>query len=293
MPLTDMNAKRDIMNAAIDDYEDAIDAGDQTEIDNAKAALETAILDYSTAAKRAARDPENATREPEAFFSSGLFTATQVSNTADAITNGSRLKGLKLRMDTEGYGSEAAGQTLIEIPLDGVPKSSRYGFFVKWGDGEITTHKCSEDPQVISHDYSSPGVYDIEIVGTIAKFRGAQTTDQEHNLKEVLQWGDGCRIIDHSNMLSGYNDIMLSASDTPTFESGAKMDIMFSGTYIGNYGELANWDTSNVESMVATFAGNQSFDEDLSGWDVGNVTDYDDFAVQTGIDGTAKMPNFS
>ena len=38
------------------------------------------------------------------------------------------------------------------------------------------------------------------------------------------------------------------------------------------YGNISNWDVSNVTDMSFLFFNNNSFNEDISNWDVSNVT---------------------
>jgi len=40
---------------------------------------------------------------------------------------------------------------------------------------------------------------------------------------------------------------------------------------LDSYGEMSQWDTSQVSIMSHLFADNVNFDEDISGWDVRNV----------------------
>jgi len=55
---------------------------------------------------------------------------------------------------------------------------------------------------------------------------------------------------------------------------------------------LDSWDVSNVSDMKKMFYNAVSFDRNISVWDVSNVIYSDDFATNSPIDGTDKMPRF-
>jgi surface protein len=62
------------------------------------------------------------------------------------------------------------------------------------------------------------------------------------------------------------------------FPAGANLNRMFAGADMT--GRLSNWDVSGVVSMDAMFAGSPTFNQDLSGWDVRNVTSAHGFAQE-------------
>ena len=45
---------------------------------------------------------------------------------------------------------------------------------------------------------------------------------------------------------------------------------------VAKYGEISNWDTSNVTNMYRMFRNATAFNQPLSDWNVSNVTDMSD-----------------
>jgi len=65
---------------------------------------------------------------------------------------------------------------------------------------------------------------------------------------------------------------------------------MFAG--LDSYNEdLSGWDVSSATTMDQMFEEAEAFNADLSGWDVSNVTDYQDFGTDSGLD-PAHYPTF-
>lgn len=53
---------------------------------------------------------------------------------------------------------------------------------------------------------------------------------------------------------------------------------------------LNNWDTSKVTDFSGTFNGCDSFDQDISMWDITASTNSTNFDTFSPIEGTAKSP---
>jgi len=81
-------------------------------------------------------------------------------------------------------GSSAANQVTLPLHLGGL-----YNFTINWGDGledRITSHTQPE----VTHTYSTAGVYEIEIKGTLSGWRFNNTGDRL-KLLSVTTWGCG------------------------------------------------------------------------------------------------------
>ena len=69
------------------------------------------------------------------------------------------------------------------------------------------------------------------------------------------------------------------------------MSYIFTG-YNSFNEDISSWDVSNVNNMNGMFFGASSFNQDISSWDVINVTDCDNFSSHTPLT-EANTPNFT
>jgi surface protein len=65
---------------------------------------------------------------------------------------------------------------------------------------------------------------------------------------------------------------------------------MFSGLSKFNQ-DISSWDVRNVTKMNFMFSSAVSFNQDISNWDVSNVTRCSEFAKFSNLD-DSKLPNF-
>jgi len=145
-----------------------------------------------------------------------------------------------------------------------------YDYNVDWGDGSTDTNVTGD----ITHTYSSPGTYTIEISGTFPRiyhspFSPTDSADSE-KLLTVEQWGS----ISWESMqwsFTGCTNLTISATDSPDLSNVANMNRMF--FYATSFDQpLNDWDVSNVTLMQSMFRDATSFNRPLDNWDVSNVT---------------------
>jgi len=139
-------------------------------------------------------------------------------------------------------------------------KGDGYNFSVDWGDGTVE-HNITEE---IGHTYDYKGNHTVSITGVFPQFYGGE------HLISVEQWGNGI----WSNMertFSSSDHLVINATDTPILHQVTSMERMFAGVDSFN-ADISDWDVSRVTNMEAMFAGVDSFNADISGWDVSNVT---------------------
>lgn len=188
---------------------------------------------------------------------------------------------------------------------------------IDWGgptDGCPTT---VTEPTAIYCEYTSPGVYDVTVSGTVEKFGMGETLryplnwrhtpySREGAFKGVLDWSDDMGLRSLEGAFSNAKFI----TQIPDFLPSTVEDIsyMFAYTsYAGNFGvyggfpshytntpwsNVESWDVSNVRNMEGTFAGRGSwmsgttspFNADLSSWDVGNVENFSFLFNRTNFD---------
>ena len=162
-------------------------------------------------------------------------------------------------------------------------------FKVDWGDGTITSETTNP-----VHTYVNSGSYLIRINGnTMPQFRlGATTVDLlPKHLVAFVQWGDN-KWTNVNQLFMNCINMEYEAIDIPDFSLLVDMPNLFRGcsSMRGN-ATMGNWDTSTIKTMVRTFNGATLFNQDLSRWNVSNVTNYNFFNAVSGLS-TENLPTF-
>lgn len=169
-------------------------------------------------------------------------------------------------VDTNILGKTNSDQFEIQIePSTGTPD-----FNVEWGDG--TSDANLSDSTI--KNYTSPGTYMIQITGDLPHlfydfdFISLKAAGDQIKILEIVNWGiNKWESMDSSFV--GARDMVITAQDVPDLSNVESMFITFAFTENVHDG-LANWDFSNVKTLIATFA-YSNFNEDVSNWDVSNV----------------------
>lgn len=155
----------------------------------------------------------------------------------------------------------------IALPL---VDNGTYDFTVDWGDGfsdHIVTYRSSK----YYHVYEKEGRYTITISGEIEgwSFGQSRVLNMAYKLREVSQWGS--LKLGHTNSQFQFaKNLVITATDSPSLANTLTLYKTFSGAYALTAG-IANWDTSTIINMDATFLNAVNFNEDLDGWDTSKV----------------------
>ena len=140
-------------------------------------------------------------------------------------------------------------------------------FNVAWGDGTETTFTSSAN---ITHTYSVPGTYIVEITGDFIGLNFNNDGDKE-KIISVDQWG-AIPWASTQTAFRGCTNLNVIATDSPDLSQVSSMNQMFfeCSSLIGN-ASFNNWDTSNVSSMDSLFAYCTLFNQPIGNWNVENV----------------------
>jgi surface protein len=152
----------------------------------------------------------------------------------------------------------------VDLPLYGITSVD-----VNWGDGTVDTY-TSTNPGPTTHNYTSPGSFDITITGTMAKFGrsdGAPWTGVTL-LTSVSSFGT-LGITDLSQAFFGASSLVAVPNTLPS--SVTNMSRMFQGAIAFNQ-PLNSWNTSNVTNMSYMFRDASAFNQPLNSWNTSNVT---------------------
>ena len=148
-----------------------------------------------------------------------------------------------------------------------IPVGNDMGTYtVDWGDG--TTTMQSGDA---SHTYDSLGTYSVKISGDFTQiYMGDSSPFNSAQLRSIDQWGS----IQWSSMeraFEGTEHMVYNATDAPDLTDVTDMSFMFFRAESFD-GDLSSWDVSSVTDMSLTFSGAESFNQPLNNWDVSGVT---------------------
>ena len=155
-----------------------------------------------------------------------------------------------------------SNNTSITIPTTG----GGYDYDVDWNnDGTFDELGLTGN---VTHDFGAPGTYTIRIRGDFPRVYFNNEGDRQ-KIISIDQWGD----ISWTNMqdaFSGCINLTYNATDAPDLSNVTNLSRMFYRAESFN-GDLSNWNVQNVTKMEAMFSYAFSFNGDLSSWDVQNV----------------------
>ncbi|CAL2078467.1 conserved protein of unknown function precursor containing a type A C-terminal secretion signal [Tenacibaculum sp. 190524A02b] len=153
----------------------------------------------------------------------------------------------------------------ITVPTTG----SGYNYTVDWGDGSFETNITGN----AAHEYTAPGSYKVKISGDFPRIYFNNTGDKD-KIISIDQWGKQ-QWTSMERAFYGCANLESNASDAPDLSQATSLRYMFRGTsaFVDNEGAMNSWDTSTITDMSHMFV-DSIFDFDITGWDVGNVTNF-------------------
>jgi surface protein len=191
--------------------------------------------------------------------------------------------------NTSNTGTSNSDQ--ITLPLI---SSGTYNMTVNWGDGtqsKITAYDQSE----VTHTFPSSGIYTITITGTCQGWRFNNGGDKD-KIIWISNWGS----LDISTDAAFFGCINLNsnATDSPTISTTSLRECFRDctslkkgvsgwsvGTNVTNLSytfnecavfndDISSWNVSNVTIFFEMFKDCQLFNQDISGWDVSSGTSF-------------------
>ncbi len=167
---------------------------------------------------------------------------------------------IKAQMVLE-YNTNLSAGTTIALPLQGTVNVT-----VDWGDGTATQDFTSSGNQ--DHIYATDGTYTVTITGSLTQF-GPNNYTIANKLTVVTSFGD----LGITSFISAFNSaINLTQVPATLPVTVTDMSFMFYAANSFN-GNISSWNVSNVTNMGVMFGSANSFNQDLSSWDVSSVTD--------------------
>ena len=157
----------------------------------------------------------------------------------------------------------ASASATVTIPVGG----STAAYLIDWGDGTI--ENVSGDQ---THTYADAGFHTIRISGDFERIylAGGSSTNAA-KLKSIDQWGS----IEWGSMAGAFQhatEMTYVATDMPDLSGVTDMSAMFRNAQSFN-GDISSWDVSRVTDMSGMFANARVFNQPLNSWNVSQVTD--------------------
>ena len=140
-------------------------------------------------------------------------------------------------------------------------------YTVDWGDGMTTTHSGDA-----SHQYESPGTYSVKISGDFTQiYMGDSNPFNAAQLSSIDQWGS-IQWRSMERAFEGAENLEYNATDAPDLTDVTDMSFMFFRAESFD-GDLSSWDVSSVTDISYMFAYAPKFNGNVSNWNVSSVTD--------------------
>lgn len=172
--------------------------------------------------------------------------------------------------DTSRTSGGSSTATQVRLPLI---STGTYNFIVDWGDG-LTDRITTWNQAQVTHTYTTAGVYQVIITGTINGFRFVNTGDRL-KLLSVFKWGIGFRLGATDQHFYGCANLDLSQVEDVLDTTGVtSFASIFRGcTRLSVVNRINEWNTSNITTFISAFRASQNFNSDIGNWNTSNVTD--------------------
>ena len=142
-----------------------------------------------------------------------------------------------------------------------------YDYSVNWGDGNTTSGHTGD----ATHIYANAGDYTVSISGSFPHISFFYSTNaNRQKIISIDQWGTQ-QWTSMAFAFYGCSNLAGQASDAPDLSLVKKMSGMFNGATSFNQ-DISTWNVGRVTNMSFMFYFASSFNQDISAWDVGQVT---------------------
>jgi surface protein len=170
------------------------------------------------------------------------------------------------RWDTRQTSVASSANDQITLPL---VESGTYNFVVDWGNGNISNITEWNQPEV-THTYSTSGIYDIIISGTLIGWSFNNTGDRL-KIIEISQWGS-IGFGDTGYNFAGSMNLVMAATDAPDLtETQNLTHAFYESSNLGDIGDMNSWNVSHVTDMSFMFSWADSFNQPIGSWNVSSV----------------------
>ena len=196
--------------------------------------------------------------------------------------------------------SPSPGAFIFVINIDGVGESFTmptpnwndaftihpvYDYYVSWGDGSPEDHITAYNQAEATHDYTGKsGDFTIRVRGRMEIFRSTGGFANDLMVVDFLQWGD-VGLIELIGTFDSMRYMSYSATDSPIVLGRGITSLKNMFYYTGPQGfdpndfgtfngDISGWDVSEITDF-RYFASECYWNMSLSGWDTSAGTDFD------------------
>lgn len=179
------------------------------------------------------------------------------------------------RTNNTSAGSSEANQ--IKLPLT---STGTYDFYAAWGDG-TTSHITSYNQPEVTHTYALAGTKNVTITGTINGWRFNATGDRL-KLLGISTWGP-LQLGNAGGYFYGASNLAVTATDSFDLAGTTNFFNAFYDASSFN-ADVTGWDVDQVTDMTNAFKGTTAFQgTGLSSWTVSGVQQMDSMFESSGI----------
>jgi len=152
------------------------------------------------------------------------------------------------------------GDLTIELPLNGTVDAT-----VDWGDGTSDSYTTAGTQ---THTYATDGEYTVRVSGTVTQFGSGTTALTRPELTKCLSFGT----IGITSLHGAFRNCANLTEVPAVLPAGVEsLALMFLGATAFNQ-NISSWNISNVTTTSSMFSGATSFNQDISGWDTSSAT---------------------
>lgn len=201
-------------------------------------------------------------------FSDKLFSDKLVAGQLPtSIGNTNPSNKFIFSVDTRYLYTGSTTRNQFKLPL---VSSTAINITVEWGDG-LSDNITVWNAATTTHTYTTPGVYIIEISGTL---RGFQFNGGGDRLKVINLFNYGCLEINTIGTFNGCGRMTQTAIDAPLITTTSLQSTFLNCNQFN--GNVGNWNVTNVTSFLQMFSGASIFNnagvDSIKNWNVSNAT---------------------
>lgn len=164
---------------------------------------------------------------------------------------------------------QVANNDTFTLPID----IGSQNFVINWGDGSSDLIIDGSQPE-ITHTYTSGGIYDLTLIGTINNWRFNNSGDR---LKQIGVKKFGDLIYKSTGNYYGCSNLNVTATDKPKFiglnanSTNSLVNFFRNCTSLVGNPSFNDWNVSGIIDMNNMFRGCVLFNQPLNNWDVSSV----------------------